>query len=1322
MSQGVSLITNRALPIILFFFCANLITAQDHHKLLKVLPDPHSIKSAPDWAQLMYSDDPDVSEVIDQYNKYYKQNPFIKNIHTQNYKRWARAAEKHLTEKAKIRFKTQSEEEVYFEKLKAKASQKSMMNTWESIGPFETYKNGTTTPYSNHANVYSIDQALYNSQKLVCGTESGGVFLTTDKGANWNLVSKNEVFSNGITAVALHPTQQNTIYISGNSRIYRSTDNGASWSENFFVGDGVDEIKFDPNDDMHIFLAAANGLYESIDGGSNWTQIFSDRIWDIDFHPTNSNIIYILKSNPSLVKTEFYKSTDNGSSWTNMTNGWYVPQVISEAVENGGKIGVSPNDPNRVYAALIGSSKAGDNGWIGIYRSDNEGNAWTLPSGQIGGPYAPINTMPWNAAAYSSGYHQGYYNFDMEVSPTNADLLWFGTVRLNESNDGGVSYLSIGAANSTRLSDIHADIQAIHLDGNDIWIASDGGINYSSDNLQSHASAKYGIIASNFWGFGAGWNEDVLVGGKYHNGNTAIHENYGPGYSHNVGGVEEATGYVNPLNNRNAYFNQYWSGYTVSKLIPDNLGGTATDLNPINIIPNESYFTSYSSGIYHYPLYSDHMIAGKDSIIWKSFDGGATWEVMHDFGAGRVLELEICRSNPDIIYAVFQPGGGYWDWCEVHKTTDGGNSWSQLTQVPSNNRRRFQITTNPSDANEVWVAAVHGGNGQKIYRSLNGGVSWINRSDAILNGQDVVDIKYHGGSNGLVYALTNEGFYYVENSGWTDYSSGLPTIINPLAIDLFYRDQKVRIATSGRGIWQIDMPQNFAPIAHAITESDTIYCGRDTIQLESHSIIDQANASWHWAIAPAPAFIDNNTIRNPKILLGTAGDYSVTLTATDGSGNSSVAVHNNMLHLENNCSIDTIQGLALNLDNAPEYVQLPHFGVTTNNFTMTAWIKPNGIQSDYSSILMNDASAAGINFRESNNTLGYHWPGGEWWWDSNLVVPTNEWSHIALVATPNGITLYLNGIGVTHNIAISPVLLETIKIGSYKGWTSRNYNGEIDEVAIWNRSLSEIEIRSYRHLTKESLLTDQDFVAYYQFNQGGSTVLDKIGSRHGSINNGVTYTVCNAPFGKGGSDSHFVGNAGVYNFSNANAIIEYGSGSYPNGDVYVTRINGLPKPPTDNNENLNSYWVINNYGNSGFTAITHLSLDDPFTSPSSGATNNSSAYTLISRSENNHHNIWTDECTLSNTNSEYYVFSACDFGGEGQFFIKSDCEASAFVTMDYINGEVQTISVADFIQANNTISGGSIIEYKAGNYVELLPQFEVGFGSQFTIKIEDCNN
>ena len=1323
-------ISKQSFTLILFVFLSlNQCFTQNSEGYFRSYPSPDELNSAPLWAQLMYSSDPLIYEVVNAYNDYYSKNESIKSIHTQNYKHWIRVVEPMIDANGKIRKKSTEEEIEYFKTLKSKksASNKSM-DTWTSIGPFETYRNGTLNPVSWHANVYSIDQSENNSNLLICGTESGGVFKTTDKGVNWTLISKEEVFCNGITAVAIDPDDDDIFYISGNSRLYKSTDGGNTWTENYNLGSSIYEIKFDPSDADHIFLAAGNGLYESSDDAASWTQLFSEKTWDLDFHPTNSDIVYILKSNPSEPKTDFFRSFDNGSSWNQVVTGWYQPEDLAAASESGGKIAVSADSPDRVYACLVGNSKANDNGWIGLYRSDNSGSSWYLPSGQIGGPYSSIHTMPWNAAAYGSGYHQGFYNFDCEASPNDADLVWFGTIRLSESSDGGYSYISIGAANSQRLSDIHADIQSIHVSGNDVWVASDGGINYSSDDLQTHDSRKYGIIASNFWGFGTGWNDDVYVGGKYHNGNTAFYKTYNLGDSHNVGGVEEATGYVNPLNNRNAYFNRYWAGHTESKLLADALGGSTTTLSPVNLIPNEAYTTSYSSGIYHHPYYSDQMIAGKDSIIWRSLDGGTNWDTLHDFGQGRVLEIEYCRSNPSVIYAVFQPVGGYWDWCEVHKSVDGGETWSMLPNIPSNNRWRLEITTNPLDENEIWVASINGANGQKIYKSDNGGASWTNRTSSDFDGDKIRDIAYHGGSDELVYAITEQSFYYYDKptDSWIQYDTGLPVVQNVLRIKLFYADNKIKLATKGRGIWEADFPATFNPQAMPMSVNDTIFCQKDTIQFESHSIVDHVNSSWNWTISPSPQYISNTQDRNPRIVFGTPGDYDITLEVTDQNSNTSSMTISDMVHVTNYCEIDTSQIKAIQLVNTGDYVQLPDVDVSTSTMTITAWIKPSQIQENYASVVMNDGNAAGLNFRESNNTLGYHWfNGGSWSWDSNLEVPVDEWSHVAMVVDPSGVSLYLNGIESRHTTAISAVDFTSLKIGSYKGWNSRNFYGDIDEVCIWTRALTTDEIRLYKHLTKEDVSTDPDFLAYYQFNTDMSTVIDKINSHHGTTNGSPLFPDCLAAFGGGISDIQNVSSGGVYVFSNTGIEMEFdGTGSLPNGDIVASRINQLPVPDPYNSEDLDSYFILNNYGNNSFTDNYGIKYDDPYSSPSTDAQNNPTQVQLYNRSGNAFTASWSNLCSMNAVSGEYYVFDpspACSVGSLGQYFLNY-CGINATETMDYIDGDEIDVRVTDWIKASNTIFNGANVFYSSDGYIELLPNFETKLGALFEAMNTGCSN
>src|SRR5262249_38711736 len=147
-----------------------------------------------------------------------------------------------------------------------------------------------------------------------------------------------------------------------------------------------------------------------------------------------------------------------------------------------------------------------------------------------------------------------------------------------------------------------------------------------------------------YWGFGMGWNEDVLVGGMYHNGNNAYHQNYASGEFLALGGGEAATGYVNPGINRKAYFSDIGG-----RLLPLSITGTVTGI-PFGLSPNETYFSAESSEMEFHPHCYNIAYIGRDHKLWKTTDGGAAFALVDSFGTdpnSQVKYIEISRSNPD---------------------------------------------------------------------------------------------------------------------------------------------------------------------------------------------------------------------------------------------------------------------------------------------------------------------------------------------------------------------------------------------------------------------------------------------------------------------------------------------------------------------------------------------------------------------------------------------------------------------------------------------------------------------------------------------------
>ena len=88
-------------------------------------------------------------------------------------------------------------------------------------------------------------------------------------------------------------------------------------------------------------------------------QKMSGKWLEMEVHPTNNQVIYAIKENTNT--TAFYKSTNNGSSFTEYSNGWPSPNSGEEQKRT--EIAVSAASPNKVVALCTGVA----NGGSGLY-------------------------------------------------------------------------------------------------------------------------------------------------------------------------------------------------------------------------------------------------------------------------------------------------------------------------------------------------------------------------------------------------------------------------------------------------------------------------------------------------------------------------------------------------------------------------------------------------------------------------------------------------------------------------------------------------------------------------------------------------------------------------------------------------------------------------------------------------------------------------------------------------------------------------------------------------------------------------------------------
>ncbi len=182
---------------------------------------------------------------------------------------------------------------------------------------------------------------------------------------------------------------------------------------------------------------------------------------------------------------------------------------------------------------------------------------------------------------------------------------------------------------------------------------------------------------------------------------------------------------------------------------------------------------------------STWLIGSVGGGVWKTTDSGKHWQNLTE-GLPNLStsSLAICKNTPDIIYVGTGEGfynidaiGGSGIW----KSTDGGNSWTQLSSTTNAAQFRdvTRIVVNPADANELVVTTNHNTNRlSKILRSSDGGASW-QETLVDSSSNDFQQIVADPGNFNNLYATSyGKGVYKSTDAGksWNYSSSGIDLI------------------------------------------------------------------------------------------------------------------------------------------------------------------------------------------------------------------------------------------------------------------------------------------------------------------------------------------------------------------------------------------------------------------------------------------------------------------------------------------------------------------------------------------------------------------
>jgi hypothetical protein len=152
---------------------------------------------------------------------------------------------------------------------------------------------------------------------------------------------------------------------------------------------------------------------------------------------------------------------------------------------------------------------------------------------------------------------------------------------------------------------------------------------------------------------------------------------------------------------------------------------------------------------------------------------------------------------------------------------------------------------------------------------------------------------------------------------------------------------------------------------------------------------------------------------------------------------------------------------AYQFDGMTASVGLPPLNLNTNTVTISAWVNLNGTQGHYAGIFswQGPGNAAGqFLLGDTNNTLFANWNGNLL--ASTLVVPTNQWTFVALVVSPTNTAIYMaTNSTLASWSSLGANAAAAFDSASYIGADpSGNFSGEIDEVTVYNHSLTPAQI------------------------------------------------------------------------------------------------------------------------------------------------------------------------------------------------------------------------------------------------------------------------
>lgn len=599
-----------------------------------------------------------------------------------------------------------------------------------------------------------IDVSPFDSNVIVSGSYSKGLFISLDEGENWKNVGFEGI---SIGVVKFHPTVKGKIYVgtrrdypqkellndsisnsSGVGMLLVSDDNGENWSVFSKSMDyDIVDIAFDYSNPDLIYLMSEDAVYKTTDGGKTLTKVlkgkkalYQDGFAFVYTHPLMPNVVFSAYETPALDSEvpdlPIIVSKDCGENWEffknyNFSDFSDIPDYIStlKKVSSGiSKLLIDRDNTNIMYFS----------NWYGVCKSVDGGDKWS------GNNYKGLTTTCIeNVVADPIIPGKAYF--------TCADVVGFCSV------DTGKTYSPIGRTIDEFIHNGTAFCPSRHkknfiLSGISSWPKSwcGAGIVKSDDggkNIEIVKRLKPGLFVQ------------------------AIKESYfksGEFYAFIDGDIDKGAGVLITKD-----WGETWETVTnpfpkYVKQLPHRTYWIETELLPITSYQQKNVcgcdallaMDPFDANTIYIGEWTEGFYVSKDKgATWKDCTSGLPLKSNNDT-ITTLVTIKCDEAHPGTVYAGFVKAG-------LWRTSDYGENWEKIFPKDNIDFNASSIVVGGMDSDELYVACeplYWSEVPSSIYYSNDRGNSWIKISDDKLG-----PIRWKGlaidKSTGTLYGVSN---------------------------------------------------------------------------------------------------------------------------------------------------------------------------------------------------------------------------------------------------------------------------------------------------------------------------------------------------------------------------------------------------------------------------------------------------------------------------------------------------------------------------------------------------------------------------------------